>query len=440
MRSSEGRRIVKRFSGTRRAKFDRSLESLVESALKEARLRCPNGDLPAIGMTMGDPGGIGPEVALKAACDPRVRAVALPVIVGDGCLVRRIAGQLGFRIDFIPAHVPAQGISRAFLASGWRSGRGSPGFFVIINTAESGRSVGRGRPVPIGKPSKRGGLAAGRAIEEAVRLSISGMLDGMVTAPVSKQSLSLAGYGMIGHTELVAKLTKTKHYAMMMKSGPLRVVLATTHVPLSKVAASLTSRDLVEKMKLTYEYLVWYTWLKRPRIAVCGLNPHAGEGGMLGKEERSTIAPAVRRAAQLGIRVEGPLSADSVFRPDQIGRYDAVVAMYHDQGIIPIKMDDPGGVVNITLGIPIVRTSPGHGTAFDIAGKGVASEESMVTAAIECAEMAKASPAASRKGSSKVTRTAAPQMERVMMWPSMKARDKIARALRKNAGFLKDDR
>jgi 4-hydroxythreonine-4-phosphate dehydrogenase len=345
---------------------------------------------------MGDPGGIGPEVALKAVCDRRVRAVCKPVLFGDAALLEVLATELRLPVRFAaPAfpEPPARRVHYADLGRVSLPGRG----FDLVDTG------GADKPPVLGKPSKHGGMAAGRAIEEAVVFVGSGKpaqapLRGLVTAPVSKQSLALAGYGMIGHTELFAKKTKTRRYAMMMKNGELRVVFATTHVPLHDVARRITSAELVAKFKLAYEYLVWYTWLKRPRIAVCGLNPHCGEGGMLGKEEKTVIGPAVRRAKRLGIPVEGPLAADSVFRPDQIIKYHAIVVMYHDQGIIPVKMGDPGRVINITLGIPFVRTSPGHGTAFDIAGKGIASAESMVNAIIECAEMADAPPAVRRAG------------------------------------------
>jgi 4-hydroxythreonine-4-phosphate dehydrogenase len=336
-----------------------------------------------IGMTMGDPGGIGPEIALKAAMDPRVRAVILPIIIGDSDLLRDVAGDLGFRLEYIPSGRGRKAGQSVLAAE--RTGEGRPCLrFTIINTG------GPGRKAPVGKPSKTAGLAAVRAVEAAVRLSASDTLRGIVTAPESKQSLALAGYGMIGHTELLARLTVTRRCAMMMSTGALRVVLATTHVPLAQVAARLDKADLVEKIRLANDYLVRHARVRRPRIGVCGLNPHAGEGGMLGSEDRRIIRPAVRRAGEMGIRVEGPFSADAVFRPDRIGRYNAVVAMYHDQGIIPVKMGDPGRVINVTLGLPIVRTSPGHGAAFDIAGKGVASAESMVSAVIECARMVRA--------------------------------------------------
>jgi 4-hydroxythreonine-4-phosphate dehydrogenase len=335
--------------------------------------RAPLAALVAI--TMGDPGGVGPEVALKAACDPRVRAASGPVLVGDAAFLSRLARRLGLRVRLVSI-APGRGPLEVASGAGW---------LPVIDTG------GLRRAPAVGRPGRVGGLAAVGAIREAVRLCLVGRVGGIVTAPVSKQSFALAGQGLVGHTELIAGLTRTKRYAMMMKNRDLRVVLATTHVPLAEVASRITAADLVVKLRLTHQYLTRYAGLRRPRIAVCGLNPHAGEGGKLGREERLVIGPAVMRARRAGIAVEGPLPADSLFGSAGIARYDAVVAMYHDQGIIPVKMGDPGGVVNVTLGIPLVRTSPGHGTAFDIAGQGVASSESMVAAVLECAAMAVAS-------------------------------------------------
>ena len=340
------------------------------------------GDLrPLVAVTMGDPAGVGPEVALKAASEARVRAAARPVLIGDARLLDRLARRLGLRVVLVPVAPGREALA----------GIGSRGVVPVVDTG-----VLRRAPV-LGRASRAGGLAAARAIRTAVRLCLAGKVGGMVTAPVSKQSLALAGEGLVGHTELIAGLAGCRRYAMMMKSGGLRVVLATTHVPLAEVACLIKTADLVAKIELAAEYLTRYAGLRRPRIAVCGLNPHAGEGGRLGREERLVIRPGVVRAARAGIRVEGPLSADSLFRPDAAGRYDAVVAMYHDQGIIPVKMGDAGGVVNVTLGIPLVRTSPGHGTAFDIAGRGVASSESMVAAVLECAAMAGAGSGGRRR-------------------------------------------
>jgi 4-hydroxythreonine-4-phosphate dehydrogenase len=245
------------------------------------------------------------------------------------------------------------------------------------------------RSVPVGKPSKQGGRAAGRAIEESLQLVLSGSVEGLVTAPVSKQSLALAGYGMIGHTELLAGLTGTKTYAMMIYSGSLRVVFATQHIALRRATASLTKALLLEKLRLARKYLDVYMKIADARIGVACLNPHCGEGGHVGTEDRRIIGPAVKSARRLGICAEGPFPADCIFRPEFVRRFDAVLAMYHDQGMIPLRLKGFDDVVNVTLGIPCLRTSPGHGTAFDIAGTWRASERSMVRAVVECAKIAK---------------------------------------------------
>lgn len=296
--------------------------------------------MPRIAITMGDPGGIGPEVAIKAACDRRVIRACEPVIVGDRRVLERVARGLG------------------------RSG-------------------------VAGAPTRAGGAAAGRAIEEAVRLALAGEVGGVVTAPVSKQSLALAGYGMVGHTEIIAGLTGARRYAMMMTSPGMRVVFVTTHLPLERVARSLSTRVVFEKIALARDYLRRFEGERAPRIAVCGLNPHCGEGGALSDEERRVIEPAIRKARRAGIRAEGPYPAEVVFGERRAGDFAAIVAMYHDQGMIPIKIRDPEDVVNVTIGLPIARTSPGHGTAFDIAGKGVADPTSMVRAVLECVRLAK---------------------------------------------------
>jgi 4-hydroxythreonine-4-phosphate dehydrogenase len=232
-------------------------------------------------------------------------------------------------------------------------------------------------------------VAAVKALKEGLGSVCSGRADGLVTAPVSKESFALAGYGMVGHTELLAKLTRTDDYAMMLTSGSLRVTFATTHVALREVARSLTARGILSKVRLTEEYLRRYMGISRARIGVAALNPHGGESGRLGVEEEKIIGPAIRRARAEGINADGPFPADSIYRPGFSGRFDAIIAMYHDQGMIPLKLYGHGDVVNITLGIPCVRTSPGHGTAFDIVGKRRPSDRSMRMAILECARIAK---------------------------------------------------
>jgi 4-hydroxythreonine-4-phosphate dehydrogenase len=323
---------------------------------------------PKLAITMGDPGGIGPEVALRAVCRPSIRRTAEPLLVGDLRHLRRLARRLALPLELVP--VEATGSARQ----------------AVIAVIDTGRMSGK---VSVGKPSREGGRFAGKAIEEAVRLAASGEVEGMVTAPVSKESLALAGYGMVGHTELLARLTGTTDYAMMITRGRLRIVFATTHVPLRQVAHELTRPMLLNKIELAREYLDLYMGIPCARIGVTCLNPHCGEGGRLGEEERRIIEPAVRLASRRGIHVGGPYPADSIYRSPVDRRFDVIVAMYHDQGIIPLRLRGHDNVVNITLGIPHVRTSPGHGTAFDIAGKSPASENSMLKAIAECARIAK---------------------------------------------------
>jgi 4-hydroxythreonine-4-phosphate dehydrogenase len=245
------------------------------------------------------------------------------------------------------------------------------------------------KAAPLGRPSKQGGAAAGRAIEDATKLAMAGEVDGIVTAPISKESLAYAGYGAIGHTELLARLTGTKRCAMMMINGNLRVVFATTHLPLAEVAGSITVEGLVEKLVLAEKYLRLYMGLEDVVMGVCCLNPHCGEGGQLGSEELTVIEPALVRARKKGLEVHGPYPADSIFRSTEARSFDAILAMYHDQGMVAVKQGDHDRVVNITLGLPFVRTSPGHGTAFDLIGhQGRASEQSMLNAILVCARIA----------------------------------------------------
>ncbi len=312
---------------------------------------------------MGDPGGIGPEIALKTAVAPPVRRACDPLVVGDIDYLDALAAELGLAV------VPdCSARSRA------------------VRVADSG---GITRRVTQGKPTAQGGRAAAGAIEAAVDLASSGAVGGVVTAPVSKESLAMAGYGMVGHTEMLAGLTGTKRYAMMLARRDLRVIFATTHIPVSRIARDLKKSGIVEKIMIGDEYLRTYMGIRRPRLGACCLNPHCGEGGVLSAEEKDIIVPAIRAARRRGILIEGPYPADSIFGKNQARGFDAVVAMYHDQGMIPLKMVRQEEVVNITLGIPIVRTSPGHGTAFDIASRRAADHRGMIAATIECARIAK---------------------------------------------------
>jgi len=317
---------------------------------------------------MGDAGGVGPEVALRALARPSVRKACVPALAGDLALLRRVAREAGVAMPLRRMkdweHVTADTIA------------------VIDAVRVKGG-------LPAGKPSRAAGLAAGKALRLAVELACSGEAEGLVTAPVSKESFALAGYGMVGHTELLAKFTQTRDYAMMLMNEGLRVVFASTHVALRNAARKLSISGILKTLRLTEAYLDRYMGIKKARIGVSALNPHGGEGGRLGGEEVRVIGPAVRRASREGILAEGPFPADSIYRPHFARRFDAIIAMYHDQGMIPLKLMGHGDVINITLGIPCIRTSPGHGTAFDIVGRHSASDRSMRMAILECARIAK---------------------------------------------------
>lgn len=285
---------------------------------------------PRVAITAGDPAGIGPEIAAKAAADWRVRAVCEPVIY-----------------ETTPA-----------------------------------------TPAPIGEVSPQAGRAAFEAIVRAVEDARRRVVHAVATAPVNKAAFAAAGLGWKGHTDLLAHLCGVTNVAMMFHSPKLRVVLATVHVPLRDVSRLLT-RDLVlSTLRLTAQELPYFG-VAAPRLAVAGVNPHAGEGGLMGHEEAEVLVPAVREAVHEGLNVVGPLPADTVFVRAARGEFDCVLACYHDQGLVPVKLLSFGSAVNVTLGLPIVRTSPDHGTAFDIAGKGTADPGSMIEAVLLAAELGK---------------------------------------------------
>jgi 4-hydroxythreonine-4-phosphate dehydrogenase len=285
---------------------------------------------PRIAITEGDPAGIGPEIARKAADDPRVLAMCEPVLYGVDAQTR-----------FAP-----------------------------------------------GKLSADAGKAAYDAIVRATADAQSGSVQGIATAPINKEALRLAGYPWNGHTDLLAHLTGAEHVAMMFHSDELRVVLATVHVPLAEVPKLLTQRVLEQTIALTARELPKFDKVQ-PRIAVAGLNPHAGEHGLFGGEEATAIVPAIECCRAKGIDVSGPFPADTLFVRARKGEFDVVVACYHDQGLIPVKLAAFGRAVNVTLGLPIIRTSVDHGTAFDIAGKGIADAESMIAAVLLAARLAR---------------------------------------------------
>ena len=285
---------------------------------------------PRVAITVGDPAGIGPEVAAKAAADPRVLAICEPIVYG-----------------------PPNGSTFA------------PG----VLSGEAGR-------------------AAYDVVVRAVSDAIDGTIQAIATAPVNKEAFRLAGLKWAGHTDLLAHLTGAKRVAMMFYSERLVVVLATVHIPLADVPEALTQERVQATIALTAERMPLFMKVP-PRIAVAGLNPHAGEHGLFGSEEDRVIAPAIAACRARGIDVSGPFPADTVFVRATRGEFDVVVACYHDQGLIPVKLIAFGQAVNVTLGLPIIRTSVDHGTAFDIAGKGIADPESMVSAVLLAARLAR---------------------------------------------------
>lgn len=315
---------------------------------------------PILAITMGDPAGIGPEVTLRAITTGGLRRTVTPVLFGDLEVYRATARRLGMDLSFAP--VPP----------GERPPRGA-----VAVRETSALAARHRRP---GHASRAGGHAAYTAIVTAVRAVQAGEAAALVTAPISKENLVAAGHRFPGHTELLARMGRARRVRMMMVGPRLRVVLATTHVALRRVPALLTPRRVLDTIVSAHAALAGDFGIARPRLAVCGLNPHAGEGGLFGREDDGVIRPAVRAAARRGIRAAGPLPADSVFAQAIGGAYDAVVGMYHDQVLGPFKLLHFADGVNVTLGLPFVRTSPDHGTAYEIAGRGRADARSMVAA------------------------------------------------------------
>jgi 4-hydroxythreonine-4-phosphate dehydrogenase len=317
---------------------------------------------PLLAVTLGDPCGIGPEVVLKAAASERAVASARLLVVGDERLLRRTARELKVRWPFSSV------VTQPPVGRRWEK----PQLLDLANVDES---------VIPGQISAQAGRAAGEYIETATRLVLEGVVDGVVTAPVHKQALSLAGYQDSGHTELLARLSGLgeESVGMLFFSDKLSVGLLTTHLPIRDALKKVRANRIVRMLRLFDRE--WRRFLGgQPRIAVAALNPHAGEGGRFGVEESRYVAPAVERARLEELLVWGPVPADSVFVRALAGEFDLVLALYHDQATIPIKLLSGRESVNVTVGLPFVRTSVDHGTAMDIAGKGVAEEASMVAA------------------------------------------------------------
>jgi 4-hydroxythreonine-4-phosphate dehydrogenase len=320
---------------------------------------------PIIGITIGDFNGIGPEVVLKSITTPKITKSIQPVLIGSYDLFRHYAALLKIDADLVSVDSLKTKVKAGAV----------PVLTVHTVTAKN---------LQIGKNAPDAGVCAGLAIERAIKLCLDGEIDAMVTAPVSKEAMHIAGYNFPGQTEMLAMLTRSDRVTMMLLSKTMRVALATVHIPLRKVSESLFADRIVEKLETVSTSLRRDLGIKNPSIAVLGLNPHAGENGAIGSEEREVIIPAIKKSVEKGIHVFGPFPADGFFASKSYTQYDAILAMYHDQGLIPLKMSGFDEGVNFSAGLKIIRTSPDHGTAFDIAGKNIANPGSM-NSAIELA-------------------------------------------------------
>ncbi len=332
--------------------------------------------VPLIGITMGDPAGVGPELCLRALMSSRVRACCVPLVFGDASILRRVARHL---------HWPEP---RNILSlAEWEKGA-HPTRAGIIHCEENA-GLSDVRP---GVVQPKCGQAAYRYIQIAARHAIRGRVHAISTAPIHKQAFRAAGVRFAGHTEFLSRLTHTRRLCMTFYSHKLIVSLVTAHSPLRSVANALSVSRMVDVIRLTVAFLR-RLGIPKPHIGVCGINPHAGEGGWLGNEEIRVIRPAIETARGQGICVEGPLPPDTAFLASPRQHVHAYVAMYHDQGLIPFKMLAFKTGVHVTLGLPIVRTSPDHGTAFDVAWKGIASAESLIQSVLLAAKLALQPPA-----------------------------------------------
>jgi 4-hydroxythreonine-4-phosphate dehydrogenase len=317
-----------------------------------------------IGITMGDPAGVGPELCLRALREPALLRRCAPVVFGDAPVLRRAAERAG-----LPPPERVTPLAEWQGGGGEAGGRAAGALVVDCGAADA-------EAVTPGKADAAGGRAAAAYIEAAVRAALDRRVAGIATAPINKEALHMAGIPYPGHTEMLAAMTGARRFCMMMASRALRVSLATVHAAIAEVPSLLTRARIVEVIELTAEAMR-RLGRARPVIAVCGLNPHAGEHGLFGREEADVVEPAVAEARSRGAEAVGPLPADTAFLPGRRREVDAYVVMYHDQGLIPFKALCFDKGVNVTLGLPIVRTSVDHGTAYDIAWTGQASPVSL---------------------------------------------------------------
>jgi len=317
---------------------------------------------PRIAVTIGDIAGIGPEIVFKAANSLQVQRVCRPVIFTDG-------GAVPFLFN---GGMRTIGEGASCREISFKS------FDVVISS-----NVGK---INAGRPSKKSGVAAASAIEQAVKYCLSKKAQALATAPVSKESFKLAGIKHPGHTEFLAALTKSKNPAMLMICGNICSVMVTRHIPLSEISKQLKTKDIISTVKSAAEFIFSKNGEKKVPIAICALNPHAGDNGILGFEEKRIISPAVKILRRQGYNVSSPLPADAAWLKTINGEFSLIVGMYHDQIMIPLKVVNAKKIVNATAGLPFVRTSPGHGAAFDIAGQNKASPSAMIESILYAAK------------------------------------------------------
>lgn len=321
---------------------------------------------PLIAVTMGDPAGVGPEITAKALANPKIQAVCRAVVVGDLRTMERAAGAVGIGVAAVDVDALDRGVDEIQVYDPW------------------GRDL---NDVPVGTVDARAGAAAAEAVVAATKLALNGRVAAIVTAPINKAAINAAGYHYAGHTELLADLTDSPGARMLLVAPGLRVIHNSTHVSLREAIDRVTRENVRHVIGLLDATLRMMA-IPKPRIAVCGLNPHAGEGGLFGHEDDMFIRPAIEDARRDGIDTYGPEPGDTVFNRARNGTFDGVVAMYHDQGHVAVKVAGFFDGINVSVGLPIIRTSVDHGTAFDIAGQGIARADSMEMAIEIAATMA----------------------------------------------------
>lgn len=322
-----------------------------------------------IGITMGDPAGIGPEIVVKALSKPEICRVCRPIVIGDLRLLKRTVSQLNLDVEL-----------RAIENS--KKELGESGIFDVIDLKNIDLTKLR-----IGEVSKEAGKASLEYIEAAVKSALGGKLNAITTAPINKESIRIAGSVHMGHTEILGALTNTTAPVTMFCVQDTFIFFLTRHIPLKKAVEAIKKDRIVTSSTNIYNHLNKIGF-KDPRIAIAALNPHAGDGGLIGDEEINEVIPAIEEINRKGINATGPIPADAVFHQAFSGNYDAVLSLYHDQGHIPAKTFDFYGTVSVTLGLPFIRTSVDHGTAFEIAGKNIANSKSLEKAIIVATEMA----------------------------------------------------